>query len=122
MCPPPSSPEDGSVFRSRPLLIAFAASASLALVLASSVAVAQSGDSDGDGVPDDIENATQRNVVAVAAGDSFDIPSRLASAPHEDQFAVVYQAGTFNVSYRRARARGTSYTVALRSPVARGDK
>src|SRR5437879_6203749 len=93
MFPPPSSPEDGSVLRSRPLLVAFAASASLALVLASSVAVAQSGDSDGDGVPDDLENATQRNVVAVAAGDSFDIQSRLASAPSEDQFEAFYQAG-----------------------------
>src|SRR2546428_10502222 len=98
MFPPPSSPEDGSVFRSRPLLIAFAASASLALVLASSVAVAQSGDSDRDGVPDDIENATQRNVVAVAAGDLFVIQSRLASAPYEDQFEGVDLPGGFNVS------------------------
>src|SRR2546425_11377776 len=108
MCPPPSSPEDGSVFRSRPLLIAFAASASFALVLASSVAVAQSGDSDGDGVPDDIENATQRNVVAVAAGVSLDMPSRLAGAPYEDQFEEVYPAGTFQMSYRRGRPGGTS--------------
>src|SRR2546430_3042630 len=122
MFPPPSSPEDGSVLRSRPLLVAFAASASLALVLASSVAVAQSGDSDGDGVPDDIENATQRNVVAVAAGDSFDIQSRLASAPYEDQFEVFYQAGAFNVSYRRAGAGETSYTVELRSLVEWVDK
>jgi len=110
------------VLRSRPLLVAFAASASLALVLASSVAVAQSGDSDGDGVPDDLENATQRNVVAVAAGDSFDIQSRLASAPYEDQFEVFYQAGAFNVSYRRAGAGETSYTVELRSLVEWVDK
>src|SRR2546427_487745 len=89
MFPPPSSSEDGSVVRSRILLVAFAASASLALVLASSVAVAQSGDSDDDGVPDGIENATQRNVVAVAAGDEFDISSRLASAPYEDRFMRV---------------------------------
>src|SRR3989442_6608732 len=122
MFPPPSSPEDGSVLRSRSLLIVFAASASVALVLASSVAVAQSGDSDGDGVPDDIENATQRNVVAVAAGDSFDIQSRLASAPYEDQFEVFYQAGAFNVSYRRAGAGETSYTVELRSLVEWVDK
>src|SRR2546428_3020227 len=122
MFPAPSSPEDGSVLRSRPLLVAFAASASLALVLASSVAVAQSGDSDGDGVPDDIENATQRNVVAVAAGDSFDIQSRLASAPYEDQFEGVYQAGTFNVSYRRAGAGEKAYTVRIRSLVEWGGK
>src|SRR2546428_6968854 len=102
MFPPPSSPEDGSVLRSRSLLIVFAASASVALVLASSVAVAQSGDSDGDGVPDDIENATQRNVVAVAAGDSFDIPSRLPTPPSEDQFQGVYQAGPFQWAYRTA--------------------
>src|SRR2546428_12845166 len=118
----PSSPEDGSVLRSRPLLVAFAASASLALVLASSVAVAQSGDSDGDGVPDDIENATQRNVVAVAAGDSFDIQSRLASAPSEDQFEGFCPAGAFHVSYRRAGAGETSYTPELRSLVAWVDK
>src|SRR5437879_10668985 len=93
MFPPPSSPEDGSVLRSRPLLVAFAASASLALVLASSVAGAQSGASAGDGVPDDLENATQRNVVAVAAGDSFDIQSRLAAGASEEQFAVFFQPG-----------------------------
>src|SRR2546428_6880729 len=102
MCPPPSSPEDGSVFRSRPLLIAFAASASFALVLASSVAVAQSGDSDGDGVPDDIENATQRNVVAVAAGGSFDLPSRLPRRPPASPLEGGYQPGTLNVPHPRA--------------------
>ncbi len=104
------------MLRCRPLLVAFAASASFALILASSLAVAQSGDSDGDSVPDDIENATQRNVVAVAAGDSFDIQSRLASAPYEDQFEVFYKAGTFNVSYERAGA-ATSYALELRSLV-----
>src|SRR2546422_8244244 len=122
MCPPPSSPEDGSVFRSRPLLIAFAASASFALVLASSVAVAQSGDSDGDGVPDDIENATQRNVVAVAAGGSVDIQKPLASGPDEGQFRVVHQAGTFNWSYRGAGAGETSHTCQLRVLVGWGYK
>jgi hypothetical protein len=66
-------------------------------------------------VPDDIENATQRNVVAVAAGDSFDIQSRLASAPYEDQFEMFYQAGTFNVTYRRAGGGETSNIVELRS-------
>src|SRR3989442_14511402 len=117
MFPPPSTPEDGSVLRSRPLLVAFAASASLALVLASSVAVAQSGDSDHDGVPDDIENATQRNVVAVAAGDEFDISSRLASAPYEDQFEVFYKAGNFVVIYARAAGGERSYTLELRDRV-----
>jgi len=103
------------VLRSRPLLVAFAASASLALVLASSVAVAQSGDSDRDGVPDDIENATQRNVVAVAAGDEFNISSRLASAPYEDQFEVFYKAGNFSVIYERAGGGESSYNLEFRN-------
>ena len=105
------------MFRSRRILVAFAASASLALILASSVAVAQSGDSDGDGVPDDIENATQRNVVAVAAGDEFDISSRLASAPYEDHFEVFYKAGNFSVTYERVGGGESSYTLELRNLV-----
>src|SRR5256712_13951411 len=117
MFPPPSSSEDGPVVRSRILLVAFAASASLALVLASSVAVAQSGDSDDDGVPDGIENATQRNVVAVSAGDEFDISSRLASAPYEDQFEVFYKAGNFSVIYERAGGGGRSYNLEPRNLV-----
>lgn len=101
------------MLRSRPLLVAFAASASLALILASSLAVAQSGDSDGDGVPDDIENATQRNVVAVSAGDEFDIQSRLASAPYEDMFEVFYKAGNFTVTYEQAGGGRSAYTLEL---------
>src|SRR2546425_3034476 len=115
MFPPPATSEDGSVVRPGLLLVAFAASASLALVVASSVAVAQSGDSDDDGVPDGIENATQRNVVAVAAGEEFDISSRLASAPYEDQFEVFYKAGNFSVIYERAGACERSYNLEFRN-------
>src|SRR2546428_2804840 len=115
MFPPPSSSEDGCVGRSRVLRVSFAASASLALVLASAVAVAQSGDSDDDGVPDGIENATQRNVVAVAAGDEFDISSRLASAPYEGQFEVFCKAGNFSVIYERAGGGESSYNLEFRN-------
>src|SRR5438309_1397216 len=55
-------------------------------------------------------------------GAEFKIKIRLASAPYEDQFEVFYQAGAFNVSYRRAGAGETSYTVELRSLVEWVDK
>src|SRR5437870_13580551 len=72
-------------------------------------------DSDGDGIPDSVEAATQRNVVAASAGDEFSIASRLASAPFSDQFQVSYEAGTFFVSYQRARGSHSSYQLELRN-------
>src|SRR6059036_2010549 len=74
-------------------------------------------DSDGDGIPDSVEAATQRNVVAASAGDEFSIVSRLASAPFSDQFQVSYEAGTFFVSYQRARGSDSSYQLELRNLV-----
>ncbi len=102
--------------RSRVLVVAFAASAAFTLLLASTVAVAD-GDSDSDGVPDAIESETQRNVVAVAAGDEFDISSRLVNAPAADQFDLTYKAGTFDVWYERAGGGTTGFELEMRNIV-----
>src|SRR5205807_3745339 len=98
---------DGSVLRSRQVVLAAAAAGAAALLIGSALAVLTlrpaDADADRDGIPDSIEAATQRNVVAVPAGNKFTIQSRLASAPFSDQYNVSYDAGMFSVSYERAR-------------------
>src|SRR2546428_4230524 len=117
----PSTLEDGSVLRSRQVVLAAAAAGAAALLIGSTLAVLTLRpavvDSDGDGVPDSVEAATQRTVVAATAGDTFTIVSRLASAPYQDQFEVSYQAGTFLVTYERARGSDSSYQLELRNLV-----
>src|SRR5439155_1682451 len=115
--PAPIESNDGSVLRSRQVVLAAAAAGAAALLIGSTLAVMTlrpaESDSDGDGIPDSVEAATQRNVVAASAGDEFSIVSRLASAPFSDQFQVSYEAGTFVVSYQRARGSDSSYQLEL---------
>src|SRR5256712_2539502 len=117
----PSTLEDGSVLRSRQVVLAAAAAGAAALLIGSTLAVLTLRpavvDSDGDGVPDSVEAATQRTVVAATAGDTFTIVSRLASAPYQDQFEVSYKAGTFVVTYERARGSDSAYQLELRNLV-----
>jgi hypothetical protein len=107
------------VLRSRQVVLAVAAAGAAALLIGSTLAVLTLRpamvDSDGDGIPDSVEAATQRTVVAATAGNNFTIVSRLASAPFPDQFEVSYQAGTFLVTYERARGSDSSYQLELRS-------
>ncbi len=109
------------MLRSRQVVLAAAAAGAAALLIGSTLAVLTlrptESDADGDGIPDSVEAATQRTVVAVTAGDQFTIGSRLASAPFQDQFEVSYQAGTFLVSYQRARGSDSSYQLELRNLV-----
>src|SRR2546426_3833621 len=92
----PSTREDGSVLRSRQVVLAAAAAGAAALLIGSTLAVLTLRpavvDSDGDGIPDSVEAATQRTVVAATAGDTFTIVSRLASAPYQDQFEEIGRA------------------------------
>src|SRR5207244_11529826 len=78
----PSTHEDGSVLRSRQVVLAAAAAGAASLLIGSTLAVLTLRpavvDSDGDGVPDSVEAATQRTVVAATAGHTFTIVSRLA--------------------------------------------
>src|SRR2546422_9596278 len=95
----PSTLKDGSVLRSRQVVLAAAAAGAAALLIGSTLAgltlrPAES-DSDGDGVPDSVEAATQRNVVAASARDEVSIGGRPAGAPFSDPFQVSYEAGTF---------------------------
>src|SRR6266581_488108 len=117
----PSTRQDGSVLRSRQVVLAAAAAGAAALLIGSTLVVLTLRpavvDSDGDGIPDSVEAATQRTVVAATAGDTFTIRSRLASAPYQDQFEVSYQAGTFFVTYERARGSDSSYQLELRNLV-----
>src|SRR2546428_3445359 len=99
----PSTREDGSVLRSRQVVLAAAAAGAAALLIGSTLAgltlrPAES-DSDGDGIPDSVEAATQRNVAAASAGDEFSIVTRLASAPLSAQVPASHAAGTCFVSY-----------------------
>ena len=109
------------MLRSRQVVLAAAAAGAAALLIGSALAVLTlrpaDADADRDGIPDSIEAATQRNVVAVPAGNKFTIQSRLASAPFSDQFNVSYDAGTFSVSYERARGSDSSYQLELRNLV-----
>ena len=93
----------------RAAAIAFASSAALAVVLASSVAVADGSDSDGDGVPDQLEDATQRTVAASVAGDQFSVSSHLGSGAVEDEFDLSYHAGTFSLWYTQSGGVDSSY-------------
>src|SRR2546427_3866407 len=99
----PSTLEDGSVLRSRQVVLAAAAAGAAALLIGSTLAVLTLRpavvDSDGDGIPDSVEAATQRTVVAATAGDTVTILRRLASAPYQDQFEEADQAGTLPVEY-----------------------
>src|SRR5437870_12601954 len=116
----PSTLEDGSVLRYRQVGLAAAAAGAAALLIGSTLAVLTLRpavvDSDGDGVPDSVEAATQRTVVAATAGDTFTIVSRLASAPYQDQFEVSYKAGTFVVPYARARGGERAHPPDLSNP------
>ena len=109
------------MLRSRQVVLAAAAAGAAALLIGSTLAVLTLRpavvDSDGDGVPDSVEAATQRTVVAATAGDTFTIVSRLASAPYQDQFEVSYKAGTFVVTYERARGSDSAYQLELRNLV-----
>jgi len=109
------------VLRSRQVVLAAAAAGAAALLIGSTLAVLTlrpaESDTDKDGIPDSVEAATQRNVVAASAGNEFSIVSRLASAPFSDQFQVSYRAGTFFVSYERARGSDSSYQLELRNLV-----
>lgn len=105
----------------RAAVIAFASSAALAVVLASSLAAADGSDADNDGVPDSIEDATQRTVAVSVAGNQFSASSHLGTAPVEDQFDLVYRSGTFMVWYGQAGGTTSTYGLELLSLVAWND-
>jgi hypothetical protein len=105
----------------RAAVIAIASSAALAMVLASSLAAAEGTDSDNDGVPDDIEDATQRTVAVNVLGDQFSVSSRLGTAPVEDRFDLAYRAGTFVVWYNQRGGSPSMYRLELLSLVAWND-
>ena len=97
----------------RAVAIAVASSAAFALVLASSVGQAEGTDSDNDGVPDELEDATQRTVAASVAGDQFSVSSHLGSGSVEDQFDLSYRAGTFSLWYTQSGGVDSSYELQL---------
>jgi hypothetical protein len=105
----------------RAAVIAFASSATLALVLASSLAAADAIDADDDGVPDNIEDATQRTVVPIALGNEFRVSSHLGTAPVEDQFDLTYRSGTFTILYGQRGGVTSTYRLELLSLVAWND-
>src|SRR3989449_3408650 len=108
----PSTLEDGSVLRSRQVVLAAAAAGAAALLIRSTLAVLTlrpaESDSDGDGIPDSVEAATPRNVVAASVGDEVSIVSRPATAPVSDQFQMAYEAGAFFLSSQPARGSDSS--------------
>jgi len=104
------------VVRSRRVIWAFAFSTAVALVLSSGIVRSQGDDADGDSIPDAIETATQRVVVALSKADELSITSRLVNPPYEDQFSVSFSAGTFEVDYKKAGG-GISYRLEMRNLV-----
>ncbi|HYY47389.1 MAG TPA: hypothetical protein VFA17_01735 [Thermoplasmata archaeon] len=104
-----------SLSRVRSRAIAIASSAAFALVLASTFAVAQGVDSDQDGVPDNLEDATQRTVAVSSAGDEFNVSSHLGTGSIQDQFEFWYWAGHFGVWYGVWDGASITYNVELRN-------
>lgn len=105
----------------RAAVIAFASSAALAVVLASSLAAADGIDSDNDGVPDNIEDATQRTVVPFATGNEFRVSSQLGTGAVADDFDLTYRSGTFRVSYSQRGGTESMYQLELLNLVAWND-
>ena len=95
--------------------IALASSAAFALVLASTFAVADGVDSDQDGVPDNLEDATQRTVAVSSAGDEFNMSSHLGTGTIQDQFEFWYWAGHFGVWYGVSDGASITYNVEVRN-------
>jgi len=97
----------------------FAATAAFALVLATVIVVrtvTADTDSDGDGVPDAIEQATQRLVTAPRESPSeFLVSSVLASPGLQDLFGVSYKSGTFDVWYASTEGASSEYQLELRN-------
>ena len=103
--------------RMRAVAVAFASSAAFALVLASSLAAADGSDADGDGIPDDLEQATQRTVAATSSGDAFNVSSRIERGDLEDQLELSYKAGAFTVWYEQHQRVSSAYELELRNLV-----
>lgn len=95
------------------LIWCYALSTAAALVLAAGVVSSQGHDLDGDSVPDGLERATQRVVVAVPAGDTLVIRSGLRSAPYEDEFEVSFSDGAFEVEYEGGPGTDIEYELEL---------
>jgi hypothetical protein len=105
----------------RAAVIAFASSAALAVILASSLAAADGIDSDNDGVPDNIEDATQRTVVPYATGNEFRVSSQLGTGAVADDFDLTYRSGTFTVWYSERGGTESTYQLELLNLVAWND-
>jgi hypothetical protein len=103
------------LFRLRFRAIAFASSAAFALVLASSLVGADGVDADQDGVPDNLEDATQRTVAASSSGDEFLVSSHLGGGAVQDQFEFWYSAGHLGVYYGVKDGASITYNLELRS-------
>lgn len=92
---------------------AFAVAASSALVLASGIARAD----DDDGIPDAVEDLTERtvltNVFPEPAPRTLSILSESSGAPVDDIFRLSYEDGQFELRYFRNASSGpfASYTV-----------
>jgi hypothetical protein len=104
-----------SLARLRSCAIAFASSAAIALVLASTLAAGDGVDSDQDGVPDNLEDATQRTVAASSSGDQFNVSSHLGGSAVQDQFEFWYWPGHFGVYYGVQDGASITYNLELRN-------